>query len=548
MPDAAVIRPSCCGDGAAPITLAPLPVRRQIMLLELLNTEHPTYDAETWRDYWALYEGGKGFRDRASRMLPRNGQEPEAVYHERLKVAHYRSYLGPIVDYFVAFLFTAQMACRANRDGVAVAADDWYGEWKEDADGAGTDLVEFLRERMTRTLVDGASWWIVELPADGGPAPMTRQEWAERGLGDARLRPINREQILDWSVGPDGALDWVLLYSQETPRQTPGAARDTILHRWWIYDRQNIELFEYRQKAGEPLDPKADVPSMGAAPHGFRRVPLVELKVPTGLWVANRVESPQREHFALSNAHTWAIRRTCYAMPVFNVKDAKKPPTMGTGYFLMIGIDESMQWSAPPATPFEMIRAEVSSQKDEIFRIVHQMALGVENNAAAVGRSAQSKTEDSNATKVILTAYGACVRKAVEQTYQLISEGRDDGFDWSIEGMDKYDTADTVGLVQAVTQADMLDIPSPTWAKEVRTRVALALLPDISQQLKDEIREEIETNFVAESVLDRGGVVEDDDESAAADATDNAGQGGVDGASDSDGNDMVDDDGDGGGD
>ena len=114
--------------------------------------------------------------------------------------------------------------------------------------------------------------------------------------------------------------------------------------------------------------------------------------------------------------------------------------------------------------------------------------------------------------------------------------------------MDKYDTADTVGLVQAVTQADMLDIPSPTWAKEVRTRVALALLPDISQQLKDEIREEIETNFVAESVLDRGGVVEDDDESAAADATDNAGQGGVDGASDSDGNDMVDDDGDGGGD
>src|SRR5690606_28681190 len=98
-------------------------------------------------DYWALYEGGKAFRSRVTRMLPRNGQEPDQVYQERLKIAHYRSYLGPIVDYFVAFLFTAQLAQRANVDGKPVELDDWYGKWKEDCDGEGTDLTEFLRER-----------------------------------------------------------------------------------------------------------------------------------------------------------------------------------------------------------------------------------------------------------------------------------------------------------------------------------------------------------------------------------------------------------------
>lgn len=470
------------------------------MLLELLQTTNPDYDAETWRDYWALYEGGKAFRARVQRMLPRNGQEPDQVYQERLKIAHYRSYLGPIVDFFVAFLFTAQLAQRANVDGNPVDLDDWYGKWKEDCDGDGTDLTEFLRERTTRTLVDGSSWWLVDLPDDGAPPPQNRQEWAERALGNAKLRPINREQVLDWSIGPDKQLNWVLVYSQEEPRSSPTVSRNTILHRWWIYDRSTVELFEYVQDKGQPLDPKKDVPSAGIHRHGFDRVPLVELKVPIGLWVANRIESPQREHFGLSNANTWAIRRTCYAMPVFKLKDAQKPPRMGIGYYLMIGADEEMEWAAPPATSFEMIRAEVASQKDEIFRIIHQMAMGVENNAAAIGRSAQSKEEDSNATKVILTAYGACVRKAVEQTYQLISEGRDDGYDWSVEGMDKYDTANAVGLVQAVTQATLIDIPSPTWAKEVRTRVALATVPDVSQQIKDRIRAEIETNFVAESV------------------------------------------------
>lgn len=472
------------------------------MQLELLNTTHEDFDAETWRDYWALYEGGKAFRKRCSRMLARNGQEPDQVYQERLKVAHYRSYLGPIVDYFVAFLFTAQLAQRAEIEGKAANADDWYGTWKEDCDGSGVDLVEFLRERTTRTLVDGSSWWVVELPDDGGRPAQNRQEWTDRALGDVRLRAINREQVLDWSVGEDKAFDWVMLYSQETPRPSPAVARDTILHRWWIYTRDTVELFEYRQQKHQPLDSKTEVASVGGPrPHGFHRVPLVELKIPTGLWVANRVESPQREHFSLSNAHTWAIRRTCYTMPVFKLKDRTKPPQMGTGYYIMIGTEEDMDWSAPPSTPFEMIRAEVASQKDEIFRIIHQMAMGVENNAAAVGRSAQSKVEDSNATKVILTAYGACVRKAVEQTYQLISEGREDGYEWSIEGMDKYDTADMVGLVQAVTQADLLDIPSPTFAREVRTRVALALLPDINQGLKDKIREEIEKNLPDEAVL-----------------------------------------------
>jgi hypothetical protein len=473
------------------------------MQIELLNTKHPEYDAPTWEDYWALYAGGQEFRKRITRMLVRNSKEPDAVYQERIKIAHYRSYLGPIVDYFVSYMFTSQLTIRASIDGEPVEPDEWYATLKEDCDGTGKDLVDFLRDRLTRALVDGRAWWIVELPDDGGERPQSRKEWQDRHLGDVTLRAIDRSQLLDWGIGADGQMDWAIVYAQEHPRRSPTSERDTILHRWWLYDRENVELFEYLQKKGQPINPKTDVGSVGGPRrHGFTRVPLVDLSVPVGLWVANRIESPQREHFALSNAHTWAIRRTCYAMPVFKIKDAQQPPTFGTGYYIMIGTDEDVVWSAPPATPFEMISAEVKAQKDEIFRIIHQMSLGVENNASTIGRSGWSKREDAVSTTVILTAYGACIRESVEKMYQLISDGRSEPYAWSIEGMDKFSPSNALDFVQAVTQALTIDIPSPTWGKEVRGRVALALVPDASQGVKDTILNEIETNFSQELMMD----------------------------------------------
>ena len=52
--------------------------------------------------------------------------------------------------------------------------------------------------------------------------------------------------------------------------------------------------------------------------------------------------------------------------------------------------------------------------KDEIYRVAQQMALGVENNAASVGRSAESKEVDSSSTETCLKAYASPVREAAE--------------------------------------------------------------------------------------------------------------------------------------
>jgi len=472
------------------------------MLLKLLRATHPDYDADMWADYWALYKGGKCWRQRVFRFLQRNPQEPHDVYDLRCKSAHYRSYLGPIIDYFVAFLFTEALVPRAKRGNKVVDADEFYAQLKEDSDGNGTDLVELLRNRLTKALVEGASYILAELPDDGGAPALDLADWQKRGLGRAKLRRLDRCDILDFERGPDGNLLWAITYESSKPRPDPRRLRDATRHTWKIYDRVNVETFSVLVEDGQALDPDLDIASIDFRAHGFDVVPIVELIIPDGMWIANRVESPQREHTVLSNAHTWLIRRTCFAMPVLKLKtDDKRADIFGAGYYIKLGVDESFEWAAPPNSPFDAIRQEVESQKDEIHRIVHQMAQGVSNNAATVGRSGESKQADAEATRVMLEAIGAVVRESVESLYDMLAGARKDDVDWSIEGLTGYSVVDVAALIQTISQAVLLDIPSPTWGREVRKLAALALVPDADQATKDTISQEIEDNFVAESMM-----------------------------------------------
>lgn len=467
------------------------------MRISELNCTHESYDAEVWRDYDALYEGGQKFRCRVTRFLKQNPLEPAQVYTDRCSVAHYRSYLGPVVDYFAAFLFTSQIAIRAQVAGEVIEPDEYYARFKESCDGKRADLLDFLRGRFTRALIDGASFWLVEKPRE--TTVRSKLEWRERGLGDAVLKPVDRADLLDWHADESGALLWCVIRSADTFRPRPGATQ-IVRTTWKVYDQTTVTVYRHERSINDPFDPSKEAVIVEQYPHGFQEIPLVALRIPVGLWVSNRIESPQREHFALSNAHTWGIRKTCFATPVFHVEDDARPPRMGAGYYLMIGVNERMEWAAPPSVAFDAISREVDAQRDEIYRIVHQMALGVNNNAAAIGRSGESKEADANSTKVVLTAYGACVREAIEETYELLTQARGEDYTWSIEGLDKYDAADVASLVDAVSKAILLDIPSPTFHREVRKRAALSLVSDTSQQVKDKIAAEIDANLPDEAM------------------------------------------------
>jgi hypothetical protein len=469
------------------------------VLLAQLIQRSPEYRAETWCRYDALYRGGWFFRQHVRKFLTQNPLEPGDTYATRCDDSAYRSYVGPIVDFFAAQLMASPMTISQHdaKSGDPVAKpDQFYSDLKEDVDGAGTDLVEFCRASMRRCLVKQGTWWLASKPEAGEDPIDSLADYQEQGLDAVRVERLEQEDVVDWELAgdqdEDNAIAWALTYSETTPRRSLLDSRKRICCTWRLYDREFCETFVLKYDVGEKLDPqKVDVPSVSKVKHGFTRIPLLRLELPEGLWLLNRVAESQVEHFRLNSGLGWAIRRTCYAMPVFACDE--DPKVMGPGYFIRVNKDESMTWSAPPSDSYEVIQTKVNHEKDEIYRVSQQMAQGVDNNAAAVGRSGASKLADANATEVCLKAYGAFVRDAVERLLELVSDGRGDKeVRFSVEGLEHFNLADATQIIANAQASETVSIPSPTHRKEMLKKLSETMLPGLDQVKKDAISQEID--------------------------------------------------------
>lgn len=470
-----------------------MPTRKQ------LNQRHPSCDPDKSARLRALYEGGDLFKAKIAEFLPQQPAEPAMQYTLRKQISVYRNYVGPIIDYFAALLFASAPVITGKRKGAdsSEPADlpDYYSQFQRDCDRAGTDLIDTFKEVLSDAMIVQRSWiWAQHEPVSDQQQPVNRADFEKLGIGDSWLRVVKDEQVLDWETDDAGNLAMVIVFDQGSKRSSVSSGRDTTVETWncILSDRVDIYRLEY-QKDQKPRD-EADVPLVASYAHRYGAVPVICLDMPTALWVGNRIESPQLAHFRLSNMQLWGMSRSCYAMPVFK-RDSEegKEPTMGAGYGIYLGLKESLEWAAPPVDCYAALGEEIKSHKDEIYRIANTMALGVENNAAAIGRSAASKTADALSTTVVMVAFARRVRESIERVYDLVGRARGDDFKWAITGLDDFSVDDLSGVVEMFKMTeDAGGIQSKTFNIEMQSRLAELFLPDLDQATKETIRKELQ--------------------------------------------------------
>ncbi len=470
------------------------------MKLSQLRRTHPDFDRETLQTHADLFAGGAQFHRNVARYLPRHDVEPLEVYQRRCAAATYLNYVAPIVQYFASYLFTTSPVMKGEHEGGG-EPDAFYAELKEDCDGVGTDLDAFLRARFVDALVAQRAFWRVEFPAPGADAPADRAAWETEGLGRGRLVHVPAASVVHWKRDARGAFEWVVEYERRCELLDWTDADETVTETWtrWRADG-SADRWQLAYPKSDPPPPERDVPAAEPPHNPVGAIPLVELALPRELWVLNLLAAPQLELFRKRAALSWAIDRVCYAMPVLYTAAKKRPAMMGAGYFLQLGEKDKLDFPAPPVAPFAVIETNIEKLKDEAFRVAHQMAQGVNNNAAAVGRTADSKAADADVTEIVLQAYGARVCEAVERTLQLLSAGRGDPVDWDVSGMSSFRSADAAALAETALTLDPLHIPSKTFQREMLTRTALAQLPDADEDTRQKIRKEIEAGVTDESV------------------------------------------------
>lgn len=462
---------------------------------ETLDQKHPSYDEDRWEELEALAKGGKRFHALIGRFLPQNPMEPDIRYNVRKKRARFYSYTGAIINLYVSWMFASGFDAKPyerDSDKPLTDVDSWYGTFQENIGGE-TTLKAFMKERFRDAMMVGKSVWLAELPQAPAEPIEDKATYDRLGLGKARLCRVDPQSLLDWEEDAEGNLNWCILKDCWIERPSPALKRDQVVEQWRIYDRETVTTYELRYQKDRPPGSK-DAPVMkGTTTHGFQRVPIIRLCLPEEMCVGEQTYDAQISHFQLDNALMWAIAATCYPVPVWKVSDPDNLPVMGIGYAVFIGEKEDLTWSSPPSDSYDTIAKSRDSKRDEIFRIVHQMAQGLDNNAETVGRSAESKEIDAAATRIMLNAYGEIVGKAIEETYELISEARGDGdYEWSVEGFTGYDTATASTLLANLEKAKNLGVPSNTFQREISKKAAMALMPEADPRVKDEIRREID--------------------------------------------------------
>jgi hypothetical protein len=460
------------------------------MLVKQLNATNPEREDELWRDYRALYEGGREFHARAHRFLLQNSSEPYDLYHRRCKDSIYRSYIGAVIDYFASQLFAVPILYKPDTGEVP----EWFtDDFETDCDGQGTDILEFLRVAFIDALVTQTATVFLDFPENYGQAE-SKFAADEIGATDVRLKLVPRCHVLDWERDRRGRLQWWIATDSSKPRETPADKRNSTRHEWIVADRGNVQLYRAEVEDGKQLDDESTLVPVVEIRHPLKSVPVIELTVDDGLWVANRLESAQIEHFRLSSGLSWSIKRTCYAMPLFKVADPESftPGNMGAGYYLVIKNDEDATFMAPPVSHLAITSEQIKDQKDEIFRLVSQLALGVDNNAASVGRSGESKIADAEAIRVVLRAYAALVRDFLKSILNALSEARGEATKWTVEGLDKFETLGPETLVGLLKESLALGIPSRTFRVEAKYRAAVGVLPGTDEEQRKKIRDEIE--------------------------------------------------------
>lgn len=452
-----------------------------------IDFEHPQYKnhKQMWQMYRDLYAGGQQLKNRAEHYLLRRQKEPLDVYAERLHRVFYQNYIGSIVDWYSATLFRRLPSLQMS--GGLPSGQAFLSEFVDDCDARGTKLSSFFQDVFTDALIAGQSHVLIDFPK-ADHSPVNRADEDACGISRAYLVHYRAEDLINWSADARGEYEWIVL-RQRTVRQPSFDSPDLVDEtNWFYFDRETYRTYRRVQKEGQtgPID-LIDQGTHSLAK--LRRVPVITLSLPEGLWLMNKSAHLQLEHFNKSNALGWAITMGLFAMPVI-YSDREWNQIVGESYYVQLGPQDKFGWTEPEGKVYQIAAGNLESLKDEIYRVCY-LAEASGEMTGGHAQSAASKQLDFTITQEVLRRYASEVKECLRRVLSAVSEAREDGVVVGVTGLDEVDISDLGTELQDASTLLGMGIPSATLRQQVYERLAFKYLNDARQEVKDRIAREI---------------------------------------------------------
>lgn len=486
----------------------------------LLTKKHPEYREDFWRRARAFYRGGEALLGNQAVMedvFPRQIGENDYVYDARKRLASYVNHTGAIVNHLLGLLFSDPARVQSKPE-----MDDFYTDFLNDVsppDGEEIPINKLVSDVVLDAVQCQKGYALVELPQQVPVTTLAQQE--ELGLLDAWAVKVSPESVFNWEVDKNGEFKWALICFSSCARETVFDSRSMVTETYWMYDRQGWKQWVVQYREGDPPREEAIMELTAEGEHTFGRVPLIKLCLPDGLWILSKLESLAREYFNKRNALSWAEYKALLPVlyefldpgPYPNVPgpggdegratNQKRSPAHVQERTAAKGQGDRAEWIGPPHAPFETVLKSCDSVRDEMHRVVHQMALSADNKNATLRRAAESKEKDSEALKVVLQAYGELLRRWVRDLLRVVESGRGDTErQWIVSGLSRFDVSAVDQTVEEETVLDTVELPSPTFKAERKKQLARKVLGDsVPEEVLETIDQEIEQHYSFEGEL-----------------------------------------------
>ena len=496
-----------------------------------LQQRHPDYNEDYWSRCRVFYKGGKELLENDAmmrRVFPQHRNEDGGVYDMRKGMAHYTNYSGEIIDELMAKLNSDPLRLEAED------ADPFYLELLDNCAPPGAAAVrlgDLLQKLLLTAMQCSRSWVLVDLPpADPINEAGSLLEQELSGGLNAWCVEVQPESVIDWEVDRNGVLEWALLCYKSAKRAGIEGTRGLIKETYIYYTAQGWAKWEV-EYSEDPSDtdhmkPKDEdhIPMAEQGTHGFGRVPLQPLDLPEGLWAMGKLESLAREHFNKRCALSWAEFKAL--MPVLyefhdnsvenqalggeggDIDRAYNQPR-STAHVQVRNANDRVEWAAPPAECFTHALESCKSVRDEMHRVVHQMARSADMNKAAIRRSGESKAQDENGTNIVLEALGDLMREFAKELLKLVAIGRrDPEIEWLATGLSNFQDGNLSALLDQESVLDTaVEIPSPTFKRLRKFQIAKKVLGDAVRETElGTIKEEIQAFYSLEREIESFGL------------------------------------------
>jgi hypothetical protein len=197
------------------------------------------------------------------------------------------------------------------------------------------------------------------------------------------------------------------------------------------------------------------------------------------------------EHFNKSNALSWALTMSLFAMPVV-YSDREWKQIVGESYYIQLGPQDRFGWTEPDGKVYQIAADNLVRLKDEIYRVCYLINHAGNPTGSDAKQSGASKQRDFSITQEVLRAYGDTVKDTMKQVLRAIAAARQDDITIDVIGLDEFDIGDLGNELDDAKKLLDLGIGSVTLKKQVYEKLAFQYLCDARQEVKNKVAEEID--------------------------------------------------------